>query len=165
MRGDVLLYQALKELNILFDYYEHPPAYTVEDALKNWKYIDSTHCKNLFFRNHKGDRHYLVIMEYSQPLAIHDLEQRVNQGKLSFASPERLKRYLGVTPGAVSIFGLIHDKEHHVRVFIDEKLQNAEKISFHPNDNAASIVISRDDFMRFVKWTGNGYEFIRLTND
>ncbi|MCX6233182.1 MAG: prolyl-tRNA synthetase associated domain-containing protein [Bacteroidetes bacterium] len=162
MRGDDLLYKILLELNISFDYYEHQPAYTVEDALKNWKYIDSTHCKNLFLRNHKGDRHYLIIMEYSQPLAIHDMEQRLKQGKLSFASPERLKRYLGVTQGAVSIFGLIHDKEHHVHVFVDENLQKAEKISFHPNDNTASIVISYGDFIKFINWSGNGYEFIRL---
>jgi Ala-tRNA(Pro) deacylase len=146
MRGDILLYEILQNLNILFEYYEHPPAYTVEEALKNWKYIDSTHCKNIFLRNHKGDRHYLVIMEYSQPLAIHELEQR----------------YLGVTPGAVSIFGLIHDKNHHVHVFLDENLKQTKKISFHPNDNTASIVISYEDFVSFVAWSGNTFEFIRL---
>jgi Ala-tRNA(Pro) deacylase len=162
MRGDPLLYKILGELTISFDYYEHPAAFTIAEALTNWEKIDATHCKNLFLRNHKGDRHYLVIMEHSQPLAIHELEHRLKQGKLSFASPERMKRYLGVTPGAVSVFGLIHDKDHHVHVFLDDKLQQAEKISFHPNDNTASIVISYNDLIRFLKWTGNSYEFISM---
>jgi Ala-tRNA(Pro) deacylase len=162
MNGDPQLYRILRELDIAFDYYEHPAAFTVAQALKNWEKIDSMHCKNLFFRNHKGDRHYLIIMEYSRPLAIHDLEQRLHQGKLSLASPERLMRYLGVTPGAVSLFNLINDKANHVHVFLDERLQQAQKISFHPNDNTASIVVTFTDMMRFLEWSGNNYEFLRL---
>jgi Ala-tRNA(Pro) deacylase len=162
MRGDPKLYDILGELDISFDYYEHPPAPTIEEALKNWRNIDSTHCKNIFFRNHKGNRHYLVIMEYSRPLAIHDLEKRLKQGKLSFASPKRLMKYLGVTPGSVSLFGLINDIENHVYVFLDEKLKDAERLSFHPNDNTASLVITGKGFHKFLKWSGNGYDFLKL---
>jgi Ala-tRNA(Pro) deacylase len=162
MRGDPILYRILGELGITFDYYEHPPAPTIEEALKNWKNIDSTHCKNIFFRNHKGNRHYLVIMEHSRPLAIHDLEKRLQQGKLTFASPERLMKYLGVTPGSVSLFGLINDATDHVYVFLDEVLKDAHHLSFHPNDNTASLVISHEGFMKFLEWSGNGYEFTRL---
>lgn len=75
LRGDPLVYETLQRLNISFDYYEHPPVPTVEEATKYWKGIDSTHCKNLFLRNHKGDRHYLVILEYTQVLNIHQLER------------------------------------------------------------------------------------------
>ena len=162
MRGDPRLYEILKELDISFDYYEHPAAPTIEEALKNWKNIDSTHCKNIFFRNHKGNRHYLVIMEYSRPLAIHDLEKRLKQGKLTFASPERLKKYLGVTPGSVSIFGLINDETDHVYVFLDDVLKTAERMSFHPNDNTASLVVPREGFEKFLAWSGNGYEYLKL---
>lgn len=161
-RGDSRVYEILKELNIDFEYHEHPNASTVEEASKYWKGIDSTHCKNLFFRNHKGDKHYLVILEYRQNLKIHDLEQRLKQGKISFASPERMYKYLGLTPGSVSPFGLIHDKNKHVRLFIDEKLKEAKRLSFHPNLNNASIIISFSDFIKFLEWTTNEYEFITL---
>jgi Ala-tRNA(Pro) deacylase len=162
MRGDPSLYPILSELGIGFDYYEHPPAPTIEEALKNWKSIDSTHCKNIFFRNHKGNRHYLVIMHYAAQLDIHDLEKRLKQGKLTFASPERMMRYLGLTPGSVSVFGLIHDLQDHVYVFIDRNLQSARRLSFHPNDNTASLVISNAGFIKFLEWSGNGYEFLEL---
>ncbi len=162
MVGDPELYKIFKELGVEFEYHEHPPGPTVEEALKYWKDIDSAHCKNIFFRNHKGNRHYLVISDYRYQLDIHDLEKRLKQGKLSFASPKRMMKYLGIEPGSVSLFGLINDKEDHVHLFIDESLKNAEKISFHPNINTASIVIARKDFLKFLDWSGNTYEFIKL---
>ena len=162
MRGDQELYRVLAELGITFDYYEHPPAPTIGDAMKNWQYIDSTHCKNIFFRNHKGNRHYLVILRHDIQLQIHDLEKRLKQGKLSFASPERMQKYLGVQPGSVSVFGLIHDAADHVHLFIDQELEQAERLSFHPNDNTASLVIGYADFIKFLQWSGNGYEFLKL---
>ncbi|MDX1315712.1 MAG: YbaK/EbsC family protein, partial [Eudoraea sp.] len=78
----------LKDLGISFDLHEHPPVPTVEDALPHWKDIEASHCKNLFFRNHKGNRHYLVILDHRRQLNIRDLEQRLKQGKISFASPK-----------------------------------------------------------------------------
>ena len=162
MNGDPGLYQILGELDIPFEYHEHPPAPTVEAALEHWKDIDSTHCKNLFFRNHKGNRHYLVILEHTNKLAIRDLEQLLKQGKLSLASDRRLMDNLGLTPGSVSPFGLINDTENHVHLFIDSNLKNAERLSFHPNINTATLVISNEDFMKFLEWCGNSYEYIQL---
>ncbi len=162
MNGDPRLYNLLDDLGIEYEYHEHPPGPTVEEALKYWKDIDSAHCKNIFFRNHKGNRHYLVISDHRYPLDIHDLEKRLKQGKLSFASPKRLMKYLGLTPGSVSLFGLINDTEKHVYLYIDENLLKAERISFHPNINTASLVIKKEDMIRFLEWSGNGYEFIRL---
>ncbi len=101
-------------------------------------------------------------MEHSHDLQIHDLEKRLNQGKLSFASDQRMMKYLGVTPGSVTPFGLINDKEKHVHVFIDENLKKASRISFHPCINTASIVIAFSDFEKFMKYTGNGFEYIKL---
>ena len=162
MRGDSGLYLILNELDIAFEYHEHPPVPTVKEASKYWKGIDSTHCKNLFFRNHKGNKHYLVIIEYSQVLNIHDLEKRLKQGKISFASDERMMKYLGVKPGSVSVFGLINDKERHIHVFLDKNLKTSKKISFHPNLNTASIVIDFNDFEKFLNWAGNSYEYLEL---
>ncbi len=162
MNGDPRLYDLLIELDIPFEYYEHPPVATIGEARKYWKDIEATHCKNLFFRNHKGDRHYLVIIEHSHDVQIHDLENRLKQGKLSFASDQRMMKYLGVTPGSVTPFGLINDMEKHVHVFIDENLNRASRISFHPCINTASIVIAFSDFERFLHNTGNGFEYLKL---
>lgn len=152
----------LDQLNIKFEMYEHPPLPTIEKAMEYWGDIDAVHCKNIFFRNHKGNRHYLVILKHIATLDIHDLEKRLQQGKLSFASAKRLQRYLCIEPGSVSPFGLINDNENHVHVFFDENLKTAEKISFHPNLNTASVVVSFDDFIKYMDWTGNTYEFLKL---
>lgn len=152
----------LEELNIAFELHEHKPLPTIEVAMEVWKDIDSTHCKNLFFRNHKGNRHYLVILESNHQLDIRDLEQRLKQGKISFASQKRMDKYLGVPAGSVSPFGLINDTENHVHVFLDKHLKQSEKISFHPNMNTASVVIAFHDFVRYLDWVGNSYEFLEL---
>jgi Ala-tRNA(Pro) deacylase len=163
MNGDPLLYQKLAELNIPFEYHEHPPAPTIDIAVQYWKDIsETTHCKNLFFRNHKGNRHYLVIFDHRRNLAIHDLEKRLKQGKLSFASEQRIEKYLGLKPGSVSPFGLIHDKDHHIHLFLDENLKQLPKISFHPNINTASLVVAFPDFIKFLDTVENTYDFIML---
>jgi len=162
MRGQQELYELLEKLDISYEYHEHPPVATIEDAIIHWRELNSGRCKNIFFRNHKGDRHYLVILEHLRQLNIRDLEQRLRQGKLSFASDQRLKKYLGVEPGSVSPFGLINDTDHHVHLFIDEKLNEFERLSFHPNVNTASLVVNKSDFLKFLKNMGNSYEFIKL---
>jgi len=154
--------QFLKANAIPFEKYNHPALPTAEEAEKYWKDIDATHCKNLFFRNHKGNRHYLVIIDYRQALNIRDLELRLKQGKLSFASEKRMAKYLHLLPGSVSVFGLINDTENHVHIFIDKKLENCEKISFHPNDNTSTLVLTNNDFKKYLDLTGNSYEYLEL---
>ena len=148
MIGQEKVYETLKALGIEFDYLEHPEASTIEIARQYWKNL--------------GNRHYLVIFHCDRNLAIHDLEQLLKQGKLSFASEKRMEKYLGLKPGSVSPFGLVNDTEHHVYVFLDENLKQARKLSFHPNDNRASLAIKTEDFIRYMDQTGNGYEWIRL---
>jgi Ala-tRNA(Pro) deacylase len=159
LRGPAELYRLLDSLQIPFEYIEHPPVPTVEEAMKYWSGIESGHCKNIFFRNHKGDRHYLVILYYDSKLNIKELEQKLRQGKLSFASDRRLMQYLGLTPGSVSPFGLINDTTRHVHLFIDRNLMEHERLSFHPNTNTASLIIPRDGLFRFLEHTGNTWEF------
>jgi Ala-tRNA(Pro) deacylase len=162
MNGDRRLYQVLDELEIKYDYYEHPAAPTIEEAMKYWVDIEATHCKNIFLRNHKGNRHYLVILEHTRELRIRDLELRLKQGKLTFASDERLLKHLGLTPGSVSPFGLINDTAKHVHLFLDRNLLKSSRISFHPCINTASLVVSFSDFEKFLGWTGHSYEYLDL---
>ena len=159
----------LEKHGLGYELHTHPPLPTIELAL-----VYSVHCKNLFFRNHKGNRHYLVVFECHKELAIHSLEHMLKQGKLSFASAERMERCLGLLPGSVSPLGLIHDpyteevtKEHfpnghRVKLFLDQDLQQAEKISFHPCDNTASVVLSNADFMKFLEIWGGDYEWYQV---
>ncbi len=147
---------------IKYTWYEHPEAPTIEIARGHWRDDGSKHCKNLFFRNHKGDRHYLVCFDGDQSLAIHDLEHRLRQGKLSFASEQRMERWLGLRPGSVSAFGLINDSENHVHLFLDANLRDCPAFSFHPNDNRATVVIEREEFMKYLAAVGNTSEFIEL---
>jgi Ala-tRNA(Pro) deacylase len=162
LRGQQQVYDYLNRLGIGFEYYEHPEAPTIEIAAQYYRGEGTTLCKNLFFRNHKGNRHYLVIMDSQHAMDIHDIEHRLHQGKLSFASPERMMKYLGVRPGSVSLFTLINDVNHEVTLFVDSQLKKTKKVSFHPNDNTASLVISNADMMKFIENTGNPYEFLDL---
>ena len=162
----------LKEHDIPFTCYNHPEGKTIEEAKQWWRADGSVHCKNLFFRNHKGNRHYLVCFNCDHDLDIHYLEHRLKEslisqglpscGKLSFASPERMRRYLGLEPGSVSPFGLINDTENHVHLFLDDELRNATTLSFHPNDCRGTVVIKREDFERYLNIVGNTYEYLQL---
>ena len=151
--------------NITHTWYTHPEAPTIEIARQHWQKDGSKHCKNLFFRNHKGNRHYLVVLDCERDLDIHDLEKRLHQGKLSFASPQRMEKYLGLQPGSVSPFGLINDVDNHVHLFLDENLKKENSLSFHPNDNRATVVISNDEFMHYLSLVGNTYEFIDMYDE
>jgi len=163
MNGDPNLYRFLENLKIEFQYLEHPPAPTIEIAKQYWEGHEATHCKNIFMRNHKGNQHYLVLLPCDSNLAIRDLEQRLKQGKLTFASEERLKKHLKLTPGSVTPFGLINDEANHVIVFIDEQIQQSEYVSFHPNLNTASLIIRTSEFIRCMNAVGNPYHFINLS--
>ena len=99
---------------------------TVDEAAEHWAGIDATHCKNLFLRNQKGNRHYLVVLTASKKADLRAVADQIGDGKLSFASPERLMTHLGLTPGSVSPFGLINDREHAVRVVLDRDFQTAD---------------------------------------
>src|SRR5262245_36578095 len=144
------VFDRLSSLGISYERFEHPPVPTVEEAEKHWAGIDAAHCKNLFLRNQKGNRHYLVIIAFRKRADLRRVADQIGDGKLSFASPERLMTYLGVTPGSVSPAGLINDRQHHVRVYLDRDLKTAARISFHPNVNTSTLTVSFADFQRFL---------------
>lgn len=156
------VFSFLDSHQIEYTMYEHPEAPTIEIARQYWRQDGSKHCKNLFFRNHKGNRHYLVVFDSERTMAIHDLEQRLHQGKLSFASAERMEKWLGLKPGSVSPFGLVNDEQNHVHLFLDSNLREQPSLSFHPNDNTATVVITQEMFQRYLEAVGNTYEYIDL---
>jgi Ala-tRNA(Pro) deacylase len=152
----------LGELAIVYQRHEHPPAATVEEAEPYWATIDATHCKNLFLRNQKGDRHYLVVLEASKKADLRAVADQIGDGKLSFASAERLMKHLGLTPGSVSPFGLINDRVHAVRVVLDRDLKVAERLSFHPNINTVTYTVATSDFTRFLDACGNRVQYVTV---
>ena len=152
----------LNTLGIQYDVYEHPPVDTAEQAAEHWKEIPGRAVKNLFLRNKKGDRNYLVILGIEKHADLRSLVRIIGDDRLSFGSGERLMKYLGVTPGSVSPLGLIHDTSQAVRVIVDSDLRSAERLIFHPNDNSASLTISGADFVRFLELQGNSVRWIKL---
>ena len=153
---------ALDKLGIAYDLHRHPPVFTADEAARHWAAIDATRVKNLFLRNKKGDRHYLVILGIGKLADLRHLVKVIGDDRLSFGSPERLMARLGLTPGSVSPFGLLNDSTHAVRVIVDADLKRADRLIFHPNVNTASLTISRADFERFLESRGNTVRWVTL---
>ncbi len=151
--------EVLEKLGIAFTRHEHPPVYTVEQAEQHWENITGAHCKNLFLRNKKGNRHYLVIIESSKQADLKSLSHKIGEDRLSFASEKRLMNYLGLKAGAVSPFGLINDSQKEVEVIIDSDLRGAGKVNFHPNVNTATVGIDFSDFEKYLSWCGNRFRY------
>jgi len=152
----------LDELRIPYIKHDHPPVFTVEQAVAQWKGIEGAHCKNIFVRNKKGNRHYLIIVEHLKKIELTPLSKRLGQSRFSFASPERMKKYLGLEPGSVSPFGLINDRNTEVEVIIDSDLKEKESINFHPNVNTATMTLSFSDFRNFLDHCGNRVTYMQL---
>lgn len=154
--------RALEAMDIQFQQHTHPPVFTSEEAAEHWAQISATPVKNLFLRNKKGDRHYLVILEIGKQADLKHLVKIIGDDRLSFGSPERLMKTLGLTPGSVSPFGLLNDEAGTVRVIVDEDLRHVERLIFHPNINTASLTISVADFERFLASRKNPVRWIRV---
>lgn len=156
------LYDTLNLLAIKYIRYEHAPVYTIEEANKLDISIPGQQCKNLFLRNRKGNAHYLVILDETKHVDLKLLSKQMETTSLSFASEERLYKYLGLKSGSVSPFGLINDIDREVIVLIDKDLIGADIINFHPNVNTATISVSYIDFERFIKWHENKFYYIDI---
>jgi Ala-tRNA(Pro) deacylase len=152
----------LVELGISWERREHPPVFTVEQAEQQWRGMEGLHVKNLFLRNDRGSRHYLVILEASKKADLRALARLLGEDRFSFGSAERLKRCLGVEPGAVSAFNLVNDPDGLVQVVVDEDVRNADRVSFHPNVNTVTLTIRTADFMKFLARTGHEPRFLQF---
>src|SRR3989338_6286736 len=126
------IYQLFEQLGVAYKEHTHPPVYTCEEAEKYYAMMRGGQSKNLFLRNRNGDQHYLVVVESKKMLDLKALAKVLNESKLGMASPERLMKYLKVTPGAVSLLCSIHPEARDVKLFIDRDLWNYEYLNYHP---------------------------------
>ncbi len=156
------VYAVLDAMGISYSAHEHPPIYTGEEAAEHWKAVPGTGVKNLFLRNKKGDRHYLAILPVDKHADLKRLVHIIGDDRLSFGSPERLMQHLGLTPGSVSVFGLIHEGSRDVQVIVDDDLRASERLIFHPNDNRGSVSIAFADFERFLASRPNSVRWMKL---
>ncbi|KUO76769.1 MAG: aminoacyl-tRNA deacylase [Clostridia bacterium BRH_c25] len=156
------VYDALKQLEIPYAHYEHAAVYTIPEIDDLKLDMDGQHCKNLFVRNDKGNKHYLILVSQEKRVDLKTLQAQIGSTRLSFASEERLLKHLGLTPGSVTPFGLLNDEEKKVIVIIDEELKNSNNICLHPNVNTATVSISYDGLMKFLKWRGNEFRYVKI---
>lgn len=140
----------LQNLGINFRTISHPAVFTVEQAEKTRIDVKGPHAKNLFLKDRKSRRFYLAILPGNKRADMKDLGMKVT-GELKFASEQDLKEILGLTPGSVSPFGLINDKEHNVHVLIDKEVWDADFVSFHPNINTETLELTGVDFHRYIE--------------
>lgn len=154
----------LKKLEINYELVNHKAVYTIEDMnnLNKEIFKGAEICKNLFLRDQKGKRHFLVVLCSEKKADMTKIQEQALSTRLSFASSERLMKYLKLEPGHVSPMGLINDKEKEVEVLIDKDLKGKKLLAVHPNTNEASVLISFEDLMKFIKAMENEYKFITI---
>lgn len=156
------VYAVLDQLGITYERFEHPPVATVDEAVRYWAPIEAVHSKNLFLRNKKGDRHYLVVAEHTKPIDLRTLAAQVGDDRLSFGSPERLMMHLRVQPGSVSPFALLNDAHRRVQPVLDVALRHAAFVAFHPNVNTVTVRLAGRDFESFLGSTGHTVRWLAL---
>jgi Ala-tRNA(Pro) deacylase len=149
------VYNLLDGLGIKYEIFDHPAVFTVEEARKIKIDGDFGESKNLFLRNKKGDKHYLVVMGAFKPLDLKKLGEIIGEKNLSFASPDRLLKHLKLTPGSVSPFGLINDTNKEVTLILDKDFLKNPKLGLHPNTNTQTIVLKTSDFLKVIESIGN----------
>ena len=154
--------ELLNNKNIEFEMVEHEAVFTMEDMDNLNLGEKGTEVKNLFLRDEKGKNHFLVVAKEDTKIDLKTLKDKINSTKLSFASEERLQKYLGVTKGCVSPFGVLNDEQKEVKVFIDKNVEIEAKIAVHPNDNTATVYIATKDVENIIKEHGNSVEYITL---
>ncbi len=156
------LLERLTALGCRFETHRHAPLFTVEQSKALRGQLPGGHTKNLFLRD-KKERMWLVTAEEDRAIDLRALGAVLEaQGRLSFASAERLMAYLGVEPGAVTPFGLVNDAGQNVAFMLDRTLLKCDSLNFHPLTNDATTNIARGDFLRFMAAIGHEPKVIDL---
>jgi len=156
------IYEFLDSVDVLYERFDHPAVFTVSEAIKLSPEIDGAPTKNLFLRDKKGIRHFLVVIPQDKQVDLKELSSILEASRLSFASPDRLKKYLGIEPGSVSILALLNDSEKTVEVFVDNELWNEEIILCHPLVNTSTLAIPRDGIKQFLEKTGHNLMLLEV---
>lgn len=152
----------LNELEISFQIVDHAPAFTMDDLNAMGLNPDNAVCKNLFLRDYKGKRHMLVVLRGDKQADLVKIREEIDSSRLSFASEERLAKYLDVLKGSVSPLGIINDSDHSVEVYFDEDIKDMCRLGFHPNDNTATVFLSYDDIEKYIESTEHKISFIKV---
>lgn len=148
------LFSRLAELGIAQQSVEHPPVFTVEEAKALRGNLPGHHVKNLFLRNKKEEM-WLVVAIEDRAIDLKRLGEVLGAGRLSFGSPDRLRRHLGVEPGSVTPLALINDESLSVRLALDRGLMEGGPVNVHPLVNTMTTAMTAADLLRFFAATGH----------
>ncbi|MCP4176968.1 MAG: prolyl-tRNA synthetase associated domain-containing protein [bacterium] len=160
MNMTIEIYNILKKLDIPFSKYVHPAVFTCQEAALLLTDIPGFCIKNLFLKDDKGRQYFLVVAPENKKIELKQLALKLNVRRLGFASPRRLKIYLGIEPGSVSPLALINDKENNVTVYFDNALKNQKEIQFHPLINTETVILSIFNLEKLLLTTGHKINFI-----
>ena len=158
--SDLPAIAALQRLGIDFQRVDHPPVYTTEEASRLVPPLPGAKAKNLFLRDAHGRRHFLVVVPYEKRVDLGRLAQALGLRKLTFGAPDTLQQLLGVTPGAVSVLGVVCDHEAAVHLVVDEALWRSEALQCHPLVNTATLSIPMPGLRRLLAHTGHEAEVL-----
>ena len=148
---------------IAYEWAEHEAVYTIEDMVKLGLEDMQDVAKNLFLRDAKGKRHFLVVVREDKKVDLKRLGELIGCSRLSFASEERLEKYLGLKKGSVTPLGVLNDDYRAVEVFFDEDFCKMKKIGVHPNENTASVFLPVDELLNIIREHGNSLEIISFS--
>jgi Ala-tRNA(Pro) deacylase len=154
--------ETLATLGIPFERVDHAPVFTCDEAYAAMPGHDSVQTKNIFLRDKRGRRHLLLVTTCEKVVDVKKFAEQAGADRLSFASPERLMKYLGVEPGSVTVLGLINDVEWAVELYVDRDVWNAPLWRCHPLVNTATLVIPRDGIEKFLAHTGHRQHVVQL---
>jgi Ala-tRNA(Pro) deacylase len=155
MRSPDELCAMLDGLGLSYERHEHAPVHTCEEAEAAIQASDAVQTKNLFLRDKRGRRHFLLVTTCAKAVDVKRFAETAEADHLSFGSPDRLMRHLGVEPGSVTVFGLVNDETHGVELFVDRDVWNAARWRCHPLVNSQTLVMDRGDIERFLDRTGH----------
>lgn len=155
-------FEFLDTHDIAYIRHDHPSVYTVEEADRLVPDLPGAKTKNLFLRDDKGWRHFLVLVPSDKRVNLKALKAVLGVKRISFGSPERLKKHLGIEPGAVSLLAVYNDGDHKVEVIMDRDLWAADTFLFHPLVNTSTLVIKKADIERFLKATGHELSVVNI---
>ncbi|MCC0648546.1 prolyl-tRNA synthetase associated domain-containing protein [Clostridioides sp. ZZV15-6598] len=150
--NETKIYNILDKLNIKYEVVEHEAVYTAEQLVILNDITKGCQCKNLFLRNAKGNKYYLIVVRGDKHVDLNSVKDKIGSSRLSFASPERLYNVLKLLPGSVNPFSLVNDTERKVELYIDEDVIKEEYLNFHPNINTKTVNISKKGFEEFLEY-------------
>lgn len=161
---EIRTYDLLDALNIPYQRTDHPQADTMEACNEIDACLGVVICKNLFLCNRQKTNYYLLMMPGDKPFKTKELSHQLGIARLSFASAEDMEKYLDITPGSVSIMGLMNDPENHVQLLIDEDVLKGEQLGCHPCINTSSLKLKTADVIeKFLPAVHHDYITVRLT--